>query len=115
MPPSAEPTIQITVLDDRRSEECEAGCGMDWSSPESQTLARQRIKDGFGDRVKIEYLNLSGTEARAEMLKWRGVIQTGNLALPLLLLDGHLRIAGPFDLRQLIETIEIEAEMGIRK
>ncbi|MFC2020171.1 hypothetical protein ACFLU1_00015 [Chloroflexota bacterium] len=104
-------TINITILDDSRSEECEAGCGIDWSSPEVLTLASQRIKDGFGDKILLEYLDLAEAAANSDMLGWKGEIENKNLSVPLLLLNGHLRISGLFDIRQLLDTIEVEIEM----
>ena len=113
MPPSADSAIRITVLDDRRSEECQVGCGIDWASPETMALVSQRIKDAFGDRVEIEYLNMFQTETSLDMLQWKEVIQNKNLLSPLLLLNGQLRLSGPFDIRQLVEAIEVETEIGI--
>ena len=113
MPPLDKSTIQITVLDDRHTEECGAGCGIDWSLPESLALASQQAKERFGDKVKLEYLNMSRTAANRDMLKWKEEIRNKNLLLPLLILNGHLRISGPFDIRQLMDTIEFETEIGI--
>ncbi len=111
MPLLDKPTIQITVLDDRHIEECGAGCSIDWSSPESLALAHQQVKERFGDRVKIEYLNMSRTAANHDMLQWREEIRNKNFLLPLLLLNGQLRISGPFDFRQLLDSIEVEVEV----
>ena len=105
--------IQITVLDDRHTEECGAGCCMDWSSPESIMLVNQQAGERFGDKVRLEYLNMSITAANPDMLKWKDEIRNKNLLLPLLLVNGHLRISGPFDMRQLMDTIEFETEMRI--
>src|SRR3989304_4347882 len=105
MPSSGKTTIQITVLDDRHAEECEAGCSIDWSLPESLALARQQAQERFGNKVKIDYLNISRTKAKPDMLRWREEIRNKNLLLPLLLINGQLRIAGPFDIRQLMDTI----------
>lgn len=113
MPRSDKPTIQITVLDDRRAEECEAGCSIDWSLPESLALARQQARERFGDKLKIDYLNISRTKAKRDMLRWRDEIRDRNLLLPLLLINGQLRIAGPFDIRQLMDAIEFETEIRI--
>ena len=112
MPHLSKPAIQITVLDDRRPDECQAGCGIDWASPEEVALANQRIKERFGDRVKMEYLNMSGTDANNDMQRWKETIQKRNLLLPLLLLNGNLRISGQFDIRQMLDAIEVEIELG---
>ena len=54
-----KPTIQITIVDDSEVEKCDAHCGIDWSSAEAIALASQRIKDRFGDGIKLQYLDLS--------------------------------------------------------
>ena len=113
MPPLRNQTIQIVIMDDRHTEECGAGCSLDWSLPDSLALAREQAEERFGEQVKIDYLNLSLQAAKGDMLKWKEEIRNKNLLLPLLLVNGHLRISGPFDMRQLMETIEIETEIRI--
>ena len=102
---------QITIIDKSRQEKCNAGCGEDWSSPETLALARQRIKDRFGDEVQLKHLDLSETVSNYAP-EWNEVIKNKNLALPLLLINGEPRISGEFDMRQLLDAIEAEMEMG---
>ena len=104
--------IQITIINDSRWEECEAACGIDWSSPESTTLAGQRIKDRFGEEMSLKYLDLAEVKPNPEIQKWNEDIKDKNLSLPLLVLNGQLRISGPFDIRQLLDTIEAEMEIA---
>ena len=105
-------TIQITILGDSSREECDASCGEDWSSPEVIALARQRIKDGFGDKMRLEYLDIARATANRQVLEWSQVIRNKSLAVPLLLINGETRIAGQFDIRQLLDAIEAEIEIG---
>lgn len=104
--------IQITILGDSSREECDASCGEDWSSPEVIALARHRIKDGFGNKVRLEYLSLSKATANHQVLEWSQVIKSKSLAVPLLLINGDPRISGRFDIRQLLDAIEAEIEIG---
>lgn len=106
-----EPTIQITILNDSRQEECEAACGIDWSSSEATSLASQRIKDRFGEEIQLEYVDLAKAKADDDILKWNEEILQRNLSFPLLLLNNQVRISGPFDIRQLMDTIEAEIEI----
>ncbi len=106
-------TIQITILDDRRGEKCDAECGIDWSSAEAIALASQRIKDRFSDKVNLEYLDLSQATANHDALKWSQAIKDKKLPLPLLLINGQLRISGQFDIRQLMDAIEAEIELEV--
>jgi len=105
-------TIQITIIGDSRQEKCDAGCREDWSLPETLALAKQRIKDRFGDEVELQYLDLSQTVPNHDALEWNEVIKNINLLLPLLLINGQLRISGLFDIRQLLNTIEVEIAIG---
>lgn len=111
MPPLDKHIIQVTILDDSRCEKCEAQCGLDWSSAEAMDLAHQQIEQQFGDGVKLEYLDLSQltTDRYASELP-RGS-ESETLPFPSLLIDGVPRIAGQFDIRQLLEVIGTEVEI----
>ena len=105
-------TIQITIVDDSKGEKCDAYCGADWSSPEVIALANQRIKDRFGDKIQLAYLDLSEPTTNHDALEYSRVIKSKNLSLPLLLINGEPRISGQFDIRQLLDAIEAEIEIG---
>jgi len=104
----SKPDIQINIIDDSKGERCDIGCGVDWSSAEAITLAKQRIKDRFGDRVQLEYIDLSKPIGnRALELNQR----IKDLPLPLLLINGEPRISGQFDIRLLLDAIDAEIEI----
>ena len=105
-------TVQITILNDSRREECEAECGIDWSSPEALSLAGERIKERFGEDVTLVYLDLAKAKDNHDILKWAEVIEKQSLLLPILLVNDQLRISGQFDYRQLMDIIEVEIELG---
>ena len=105
-------TIHVTILDDSRQKECDADCGVDWSSGDAIALARQRFKERFGDEIQLAYFDLSTTTANRDAAEWHEVIKDKNLPLPLLLINGQPRISGQFDTRRLLDVIEAEIEMG---
>jgi len=107
-------TIRITIVDDTRKRECDAACGEDWSLPETLALTRQRIKDRFGEKAELKYLHLPGARADHQALEWTRLIRDKNLSLPLLLINGEIRISGQFDIRQLLDAVEAEIEIGAR-
>ena len=112
MPPLTKHTIQITIIDDSSEEKCDAYCGVDWSSPETFALANQRIKDRFGDKIKLEYLDLYKAMTNYSASEYSQAIRDKNLSLPLLLINDQPRISGQFDVRQLLDAIEAEIEIG---
>ncbi len=79
MPPSSKYLIQITIVDDSKSDKCDVKCGVDWSSVGIIALTSQRIKAMFGDKVKLEYLDLAiqATTSRATELEQQ--IRSGDL------------------------------------
>jgi len=90
--------------------ECDASCGEDWSSPDVVGMARQRVKERFGNEMKLEYLDLAKATTNRQTSKWRQDIK--NLSVPVLLINGEPRIAGQFTIRQLLDAIEAEIEIG---
>ena len=112
MPLLIKHAIQTTIIDDSSQEKCDASCGVDWSSPEVIASVSQRIKDRFSDKIQVQYLDLSKTTDNHDALEWKEVIKDKNLSLPLLLLNGQPRITGEFDVRQLLDAIEAEMEIG---
>jgi len=111
MPLLIKLAIQITIVDDSKVEKCDAHCGVDWSSPEVIALASQRIKDRFGGKIKLQYLDLSKpiTNHYASELKRR--VRDKKLPLPLLVINGEPRISGQFDIRLLLDAIDAEIEI----
>ncbi len=108
-----KPAIQITIVDDSRNELCEAECGLDWSSAEVLTLAGQRIEGRFDEKIELEYLDLAKATDNRHTLELSQEIKEKNLLLPLLTINGQLRISGIFDVRQLLDAIEAEMEIEI--
>ena len=106
-----EATVDIKIIDDTSRRDCDVACGTDWSSPEATGLAIRQIRERFGEETKLEYIDLSRTTAEHSIAQWQQAIRERSLSVPLLLINGHLRIAGQFDTRQIIDTVEAEIEM----
>ena len=103
--------IQIVIVDDSKTKNCDVNCGVDWSSVEAITLANQRIKARFGDSVQLEYINLSQPVTGHNALELKQRIRNENLSLPLLVINGGTRISGQFDIRMLLDAIDAEMEI----
>jgi len=107
----ADIKIQITIVDDSKSEKCNAHCGVDWSSPQVIALASQRIRDRFGDKIELDYLDLSKSITNHPTPELNQIAGRKNLPLPLLVINGQPRISGQFDIRLLLDAIEAELEI----
>ena len=105
-------TIQVTIVNGSQGVRCGAPCGVDWSSTEAIPLATERIKERFGDRIQLEYLDLAKPITNHHALELSQQVRDKGLSLPLLLIDGQPRISGRFDIRQLVDAIEAEVEIS---
>ena len=105
--------IQITIVDGGSGQECDVNCGLDWSSAETVVLVRQRIEERFGDKVQLEYLDPSESTTNRYGDEFKRLINKGTLSLPLLLINGKLRVSGQFDIRMLLDAIEVEMEIAL--
>jgi disulfide oxidoreductase YuzD len=106
-----QPKIMVTVVDDATSPKCEARCGLDLSSPETLKSTTDVLRKLFGNRVKVEHTSLASTEA-GSLSEIAERVKSGDLVLPLLLVNGKPRISGYFDLHSLQEVIQAEIEMA---
>ena len=111
MLPLDKHAIQISIVDDSKGEKCDARCGEDWPSAEVIALASQRIRERFGDKIKLEYLDLA-KPVTGHALELKQRIRNENLPLPLLVINGEPRSSGPFDIRQLLDVIDAEIEIN---
>jgi hypothetical protein len=108
-----QPSILVTVVDEAASPKCEARCGLDLSSPETLKSTADVIRKLFGSRVKIKHVSLAAIEA-GSLPGIAERVKSGDLVLPLLLINGKPRISGYFDLHSLQEVIQAEIEMAAR-
>jgi hypothetical protein len=106
-----QPRILVTVVDDATSPKCEARCGLDLSSPEVLKSTTGVLRKLFGSRVKLEYSTLDAVQA-GPLAVIAEKVKGGELALPLLLINGKPRVSGYFDLHLLQESIQTEIEMA---
>ena len=74
-------------------------------------MANKRSKEKFGDKVNLEYLDLSKPITNHHALKLSQRIKNESLTLPLLVINGEPRISGQFDIRLLLDAIEAEVEI----
>ena len=106
-----QPRILVTVVDDAAIPKCEARCGLDFSSPETFKSTTEVLRKRFGGRVKLEYAGTDAVQA-GPLAEMGERLKSGDLVLPLLLINGKPRISGYFDLHSLQEVIQAEIEMA---
>jgi disulfide oxidoreductase YuzD len=104
--------IEVIIINGPAGQECDVGCGTDWSLTESVELANQQVRNRFGERVHLKYVDLGDRKKDDSLIGWKERIIDENLSVPLLVLNGRLRITGNFDIRQMMDVIEAELEIG---
>jgi hypothetical protein len=106
-----ENKLRIIIADTCNSQVCAGNCGGDWSLPEALNTARQRISQRFGNQVELEYIDLLKVDDSEDIRKIREAVK--DMPMPVLLADDRPRIAGTFDMRQLIDVIEACLEVKL--
>jgi hypothetical protein len=107
-----DPRVKIAIVANTVSPQaCAAKCGTDWSKPEILSAAQQQVLERFGDLASLEYVDLPKSGDATAVRKIKSTVK--GMPLPVLLANGRPRIAGEFDLRQVMDVIEaaLEAEL----
>ena len=110
---TSQTPIQVTVVDNSQSEKCEGRCGLDFSSPATVEFVTEHLNKLYGDSVKLEYLDLADPSTRSSHPDIVVMLADRDLPLPLLLVNGNLRISGYFDIYILQNVIQTEMEMDL--
>ena len=103
--------LSVIIVNDSEIQGCDASCGPDWSLSTSLALLKERIIEKFNDKIVIDYVDISKGENSQQKLEWHRLIEDNNLSVPLLLVDGELRMSGQFDIRQILDVIEAHMEI----
>jgi len=106
-------SILVTILDDTKADKCEAHCGLEFTSPKAIEEVSEILKKQFGDVIQLQYLDLSEPLANRLYPEMVGRVKAEELPLPLLLINGNLRISGYFDIHLLQNVIQAELEMEL--
>lgn len=106
-----ENKLRIIIADSSNKQVCMGNCGGDWSLPESLEAARQRIHQRYGEKVELAYFDLMDPGDSEDNKRIKEDVQ--GLPMPVLLADGRPRIAGTFDMRQLLDVIETCLEVEL--
>jgi len=70
---------------------CAERCGVDWTDYGNQRLARQNLRQFFGEGVELEFHDAG--EAPPDIARR---LEEGGLLLPLLVINGRVRLPGIF-------------------
>jgi len=103
--------LRVVIVNNSGSIHCEVGCGWDWSQPETLKLAEERLRSRYGLQVQLDYIDLAqfGSPPLADC-------QTDEMEegapFPRLVINGLVKIAGDFDLRMLLDAVEVESEIA---
>ncbi|MDO8472649.1 MAG: hypothetical protein Q7T05_02400 [Dehalococcoidia bacterium] len=102
--------LPVSVIIDSRSKSgCEGECGLDWSKPANQAMAREEVRSKFGNEVDLTFCDLADSvECGAEVTVER--MTTGPMGLPILAINGKPRITGLFDVRMMCLVVEASLE-----
>ena len=97
--------ISVTIFDDSSSEHCLV-CG------ERFELVIEHLKERYGDEVVVEHLDLAEPAIRLQHQEVVNRVKESGLMLPLVAINGVLRLCGGVEYRTIVEAIETQKEVG---
>lgn len=101
-----ETPIRVTIFDDSSGEHCPSGCG------DSIDFVTEYLKEKYGEAVEVEYLNLAQPAVRRRNPEIIARIEEQGLLLPLVAINGRLKLSGNMEYRAIVEAIETLKEVG---
>jgi len=105
--------LEVSIFEHREAgKPCSESCGTDWLNEENQKLALENVRHRFGERVKLNFYNLADPEVREKFPEILHKVEKEGLYLPLLMIEGEVKISGYFDLRMLLDMIEVAGEVS---
>ena len=106
-------SYKVTIIDDAGADKCDGHCGLEFSSPQVIEEVTELLGNIYGETVQLEYLDLSGPLATRLYPEMVERVRIEGLPLPLLLVNGNLRVSGYFDIHLLKSVIQAELEMEL--
>lgn len=100
--------IRVTLVEDSQAPEPTGPCSLVCEKSPSFEALQEHLAERFGDEVVVERLDLAATERPPEAIK---NLAGQNYFLPLVLVNGQVRLSGPFDFRRVVDTIEALKEI----
>lgn len=100
-------TVRVTIFDHSKEEHCSGYCGVAWSLEEI-AFVTEHLKRKYGDGVEVEYIDLARSEAPPEIIDR---VRTYNLPLPVVAINGVLKLSGCVEYRAIMEAIEAQREV----
>jgi hypothetical protein len=94
--------IHIEIVCNSRQPLCQTECGANWSHPDVRARAKIDLRQRFGNYIRLDYINMSGSANQ----------YSKETSYPLLIINGCIRLTGQFDMRQLMEIVETQLEVG---
>lgn len=109
--------LRVFIFEDREAgKPCAEDCGVDWLKAENQQLAQRLVKQRFGEQVQLHFVNLHHPGERERYPQVLRRVAEENMFLPLLEINGEVKINGYFDMRMLTDMIEVAREVAdVRK
>lgn len=100
--------IRVTIFDHTTQEHCSVHCGVERMQDEVAFIA-EHLKNRYGEGVEVEYIDLAHSPQNDEV---RDRIGAQNLPLPVVAINGVLKLAGSLQYRIIADAIEALLEAG---
>jgi disulfide oxidoreductase YuzD len=107
---SRDEPILVQILDDSREDGC-PGCAPPWLSWRAAKLANEYLQRIYGDSVLVSFIDLASSSFAQDEARLAEQVQNKGLTLPVVAIDGKLRLSGVLDFGRIADAIETLREV----
>jgi disulfide oxidoreductase YuzD len=100
--------IRVTIFDHSEEEHCSGLCRVAWSV-EEVAFVTEHLKRKYGNEIEVEYIDLAESPQNSDVME---KIRTKNIPLPVVAINGVLKLSGSVEIRAIKEAIEAQIEVG---
>ncbi|TAK36869.1 MAG: hypothetical protein EPO21_01055 [Chloroflexota bacterium] len=105
------PRMRLAILNDTSHRDGCTYCFDTWSTPEDITFIVGRLRERYGDQVTVEYVDVALHQPDADDARLVELARQQGLPLPIVAINGSIKLIGAADYRVIAEAIEAQGGM----
>ena len=106
-----KPKMRLGILNDSSRRDGCTWCFGTWSTPEDIAFIVGRLQERYGGQVAVEYVDVAQDQPDQDDARLIELAREQGLPLPVVAIDGSIKLIGAADYRVIAEAIEAQGGM----
>lgn len=108
---SNRPRMRLAILNDTSRRDGCTFCYGTWSTPEDIMFIVDRLQERYGQHVAVQYVDVARDQPNQDDARLVELAREQGLPLPIVAIDGSIKLIGAADYRVIAEAIEAQGGM----